>query len=147
MKYQKILTLLHNQTTQSSRFGTKNGVEINDDRPWTYDKKNLKFKTLMLNTNLCHFSDVYILVRGKVTAVGQGVNGTAIAADRNDKEVVFKNCAPFTSCISKINNAEADNAEDLDIVMPMFNSLEYRKIMQKHQLIYDNIVEMNQMIT
>ena len=97
MKYQKILSLLHNQTTQSSRFGTKNGVEINDDRPWTYDKKNLKFKTLMLNTNLCHFSDVYILVRGKVTAVWQGVNGTAIAADRNDKEVVFKNCAPFTS--------------------------------------------------
>ena len=101
----------------------------------------------MLNTNLCDFSDVYLLVRGKVTIVGQGVNGTAIAADRNDKEVVFKNCAPFTSCISKINNAEADNAEDLDIVMPMFNSLEYRKIMQKHQLIYDNIVEMNQMIT
>ena len=51
----------------------------------------------MLNTNLCDFSDVYLLVRGKVTIVGQGVNGTAIAADRNDKEVVFKNCAPFTS--------------------------------------------------
>ena len=101
----------------------------------------------MLNTNLCDFSDVYLLVRGKVTVVWQGVNGTAIAADRNDEEVVFKNCAPFTSCISKINNAEVDNAEDLDIVMPMFNLLEYRKIIQKHQLIYGNIVEMNQMIT
>ena len=110
-------------------------------------KKNLKFKTSMLNTNLCDFNDVYILVRGKVTVAGQGVNGTAIAADRNDKEAVFKNCALFTSCISKINNAEVDNAEDLDIVIPMLNLLEYRKIIQKHQLIYGNIVEMNQMIT
>ena len=65
----------------------------------------------MLNTVLCSYSDAYIPVEGKITVVGHG-------ADRNDKEVVFKNCAPFTSCISEINNAEVDNAAT---VMPMYD--------------------------
>ena len=70
----------------------------------------------MLNASLCSYSDAYIPVEGKITVVGHG-------ADRNDKEVVFKNCAPFTSCISEINNAEVDNT---DTVMPMYNVLEFK---------------------
>ena len=79
----------------------------------------------MVNGSLCGYSDAYILVEGRITAVGQGADDAAIAAGRNNKEVIFKNCALFIRCISKIYNAEVDNAEDLDIVMPMYNLLEY----------------------
>ena len=77
----------------------------------------------MLISSLCDYSDVYILVKGNVT-----VNNTAAAgADGNNtnKKVIFKNCAPFTNCISKINNTQIDNAEYIDIVMPMYNLIEY----------------------
>ena len=80
----------------------------------------------MLNASLCDYSDVYLLVEGRITVIGQGANNAEIGADRNNKEVVFQNCAPFIKCISKIN-AEVDNAEDLDIVIPMYNLLEYSK--------------------
>ena len=79
----------------------------------------------MLNASLCDQSDKYILLIRRITVVGQGANNAAIAADINDKEVVFKTCASFIKCIGKINNAEVDNAEGLDIVMPMYNLLEY----------------------
>ena len=79
----------------------------------------------MLNAILCVHSDAYILFEGVITIVGQGADDAAIAADRNDKKVVFKNCVPFMKCMSKINNAEVDNAEYLDIVMLMYNLFEY----------------------
>ena len=79
----------------------------------------------MLNAILCIHSDAYILFEGVITIVGQGADDAAIAADRNDKKVVFKNCVPFMKCMSKINNAEVDNAEYLDIVMLMYNLFEY----------------------
>ena len=106
------------------KFRIKNWVEVNDGRDGICDKKNIKFKTTMLNASLCDYSDAYILVEGKITVVGQGGYAAGIAADINNKEVVYKNCAPFIKCISKINNAEVDNAEDLDIVMPMYSLLE-----------------------
>ena len=128
MEHQKITNLFDNTSNQLSRFRTKNWVKINGDRNGTNDKKNLqKFKTAMLNTSLCDYSDAYILVEGRINAVGQGADAAATAADRNDKEVAFKNCAPFIECISKINNAEVDDAEDVDIVMPMYNLLEYNE--------------------
>ena len=77
----------------------------------------------MLKSSLCDYSDPYILVKGTIT-----VNNTAAAdADANDtnKKVIFKNCAPFTNCISEINNTQVDNAKDIDIVMPMYNLIEY----------------------
>ena len=86
--------MLDNTSNQPSKFRTINWVEINDDRNGVYDKKYLKFKTTMLNANLCDYSDAYILVEGRITVVGQGADDTAIAADRNNKKVVFKNCAP-----------------------------------------------------
>ena len=77
----------------------------------------------MLKSSLCDYSDAYILVKGTIS-----VNNTAAAgadANNTNKKVIFKNCAPFTNCISEINNAQVDNAKDIDIVMPMYNLIEY----------------------
>ena len=77
----------------------------------------------MLRSSLCDYSDAYILVKGNIS-----VNNTAVTAsdpNNRNKKVIFKNCAPFTNCISKINNTQTDNAEYVDIVMPMYNLIEY----------------------
>ena len=73
---------------------------------------------------LCN-SDACILVKGKITITGAGADAAARQADERDKGVAFKNCAPFTNCISEINNTQVDNAKDLDIVMPMYNLIQY----------------------
>ena len=78
----------------------------------------------MLRSDLCDFSDAYIVVKGDITLTK--TNGREIIDIRN-RFLAFKNNAPFTNCISKINNVLIDNAEDLDIVMPMYNLLEYSK--------------------
>ena len=77
----------------------------------------------MLRSNFCDYSDAYIFGKGSIT-----VNNTAGAgadANNTDKKVIFKNCAPFTNCISKINNTQIDNAEYIYIVMPVYNFIEY----------------------
>ena len=77
----------------------------------------------MLKSSLCDYSDAYILVKGTIT-----VNNTAATdtdANNTNKKVIFKNCASLTNCISEINNTQVDNAKDLDIVMPMYNLIEY----------------------
>ena len=79
----------------------------------------------MLQSSLCDYSDEYILVKGKITIAGAGVDAAARQADEKNKGVAFKNCAPFTNCISEINNTQIDNAKDIDIVMPMYNLIEY----------------------
>ena len=101
-------------------FRTKIWVEINDDIRGAYSpNKQIRFKTAMLRSSLCDYSDAYILAKGNIS-----VNNTAAAdaAENNtNKKVIFKNCAPFTNCISKINNTQIDNAECIDIVMLMYN--------------------------
>ena len=77
----------------------------------------------MLRSSLCDYSDAYIFVKGNVTV--NNTAGTGAAANNTNKKVAFKNCAPFTNCISKINNTQIDNAEYIDIVMPMYNLIEY----------------------
>ena len=72
----------------------------------------------MLISSLYDYSDAYILVKRNIS-----VNNTA--ANNTNKKVIFKNCAPFTNCISKINNTQIDNAEYIDIVIPMYNLIEY----------------------
>ena len=64
-------------------------------------------------------------VKGRITITGAGDDATARQADEREKGVTFKNCAPFTKCISRINNTDIDNAQDIDIVMPMYNLIEY----------------------
>ena len=65
------------------------------------------------------------MVKGTITIAGAGDGAAARQADERDKGVIFKNCAPFTNCISEINNTQVDNAKDIDIVMPMYNLIEY----------------------
>ena len=77
----------------------------------------------MLRSSLCDYSDAYILVKGNISVNNTAADGAA--ANNTNKKVIFKNCAPFTNCISKINNTQIDNAEYIDIVMPMYNLVEY----------------------
>ena len=117
-----------NKSNQPSKFRTKNWVEINDESRGTYNvNSQIKFKTTMLKSSLCDYSDTYILVKGTIKITGAGDNAAARQADERDKGVVFKNCAPFTNCISEINNTQVDNAKDIDIVMPMYNLIEYNR--------------------
>ena len=83
----------------------------------------LDFKISMLRSSLCDYSDAYILVKGNI-AVNNIAAGGAVANNTN-KKVILKNCASFTYCISKIINEQTDNAECIDIVMPMYNLIEY----------------------
>ena len=118
MGYQKKSNLLDDASNKISR--TKNWVEINDESKGTYDVGDeIKFKTTMLKSSLCDYSDAYIQARGTIT-----VNNTAAAdanANNTNKKVIFKNCASFTTCISQINNTDLDNAKYIDIVMPMYS--------------------------
>ena len=79
----------------------------------------------MLKSNLCDYSDAYILVKGRITITGAGDDDAARQADERDKSAAFKNCASFTNCISEINNTQVDNAKDIDIAMTMYNLIEY----------------------
>ena len=116
--------MIDDTSNQPSKFRTKNWVEINDESRGAYNVNSLiKFKTTMLKSSLCDYSDAYILVEGTVSA---NITAASDAAVNNDDEkVIFKNCAPFTNCISEINNTQVDNAKDIDIVMPMYNLIEY----------------------
>ena len=79
----------------------------------------------MLKASLCDYSGAYILVKGRLTITGAGDDAAERRADERNKGVIFKNCAPFTNCKSEINNTEIDNTENIDIVMPMCNLIEY----------------------
>ena len=138
MKYQKIINLLDNASNQPSKFRTKNCVEINDLSNETYNTSaQIKFKTTMLKSSFRDYSDTYTLIKGNKT-----VNNTAAAdADANNinRKVIFKNCAPFTDWISEISNTQVDNAKYIDIVIPMYNLIEYSDIIQKHLEAYGKI--------
>ena len=125
MEYQKIANLLDNETNQPSKFRTRNGVEINDELRGTYTDSDIKFKTTMLRSNFCDYADAYLLVKGTIAITGAGDDDAARRADERDKGITFKNCVPFTKYISRINNTDIDNAQDIDIVMPMYNLIEY----------------------
>ena len=125
MEYQNIANLLDNTSNQPSKFRTRNWVEINDESRGTYTSNDIKFKTTMLRSNLCDYADAYILVKGTITITGAGNDDATKRADERDKGVTFKNWAPFTKCINRINNTEIDNAKDIDIGMPMYNLIEY----------------------
>ena len=120
MEYQKIANLLNDGSNKP----TRNWVEINDDVRCIYTpNKQVRFKTSMLRSSLCDYIDAYILVKENITVNNTAANGAA--ANNTDKKVIFKNCAPFTNCIIKINSTQIDNAEYIDIVMLMYNLIEY----------------------
>ena len=124
MEYQKIANLIDDTSNQPFKFRTKNWVEINDESRGVYNvNSQIKFKTTMLKSSLCDYSDAYILVKGTISVNNTAAEGAA--ANNTNKKVIFKNCASFTNCISEINNVQIDNAKDIDIVLPMYNLIEY----------------------
>ena len=77
----------------------------------------------MLRSSLCDYSDAHILVKGNITVNNTPAQGAA--TNNTNNKVIMKNCAPFSNCISKINNTQVDNAKDIDIVvMRMYNLIE-----------------------
>ena len=125
MEYQKTANLLDTESNQPSKFRTRHWVEINDESRGTYTSIDIKFETTMLRSNLCDYAGAYILVKGTITITGAGDDDAAKRLDERKKCAIFKNCAPFTKCISRINNTDIYNAQDIDIVMPMYNLIEY----------------------
>ena len=122
--------MLDSASNKPSKFRTRNWVEINDNIRGAYSpNKQIRFKTAMLRSSLCDYSDAYILVKGNISVNNDA--GAGAAANNIGKKVIFKNCAPFTSCINKINNTQIDNAEYIDIVMSMYNLLDYSDICSK----------------
>ena len=126
MEYQKIANLIDDASSEPSKLRTKNWIEINDETGGTYKvNSQIKFKTTMPKSSLCDYSDAYTLVKRKITITRAGDDASARQADERDKGVALKNCAPFTICISEINYTKIDNAKYIDIVMPMYNLIEY----------------------
>ena len=131
MEYQKIVNFLSDNTSkqptnQPTKFRTKNWVKINDDARGTYNiNSQIKFKTSMLKSILCDYSDEYILVSGTITLARAGAQDVAKQLDERNKGVIFKKCIQFTGYINEINNTQIDNAKYLDVVMPMYNLFEY----------------------
>ena len=128
MEYQKIASLLQSTSDNLERefrtkFRTRNWVEINEDSRGTYTNADIEFKSTMLKSNLCDYADAHIF--GRIAITGTGDDAAARQLHERNKGVTFKNCAPCTKCISRINNTDIDNAQDIDIVMPMYNLIEY----------------------
>ena len=107
-----------------NKFRARHWVEIKDDIRGAYSaNKQIRFKIAMLRSSLCDYSDAYILVKGNVSFNKTAAAGAA--GNNAAKKVIFENCAPFINCISKINNIQIGNAEYIDIVVLMYNLIEY----------------------
>ena len=104
----------------------KKWIKVYDQSEKNYNpNREIRIKTSMLRPNLCNFSDAYIVVEGDITLEGDN------DANKRNKNLRFKNDTPFMNCISKINGIKIDNAEDLDVLMLMYNLLEYSKNYRK----------------
>ena len=128
MEFEKFLNLLDTTSDDKDlpRFVTKKWIEVYDQSEGNYNvNKEIRIKTSMLRSDLCDYSDAYIVVKGDITLEGDN------DANKRNKNLAFKNNAPFINCISKINGVKIDNAEDLDVVIPMYNLLEYSKNYRK----------------
>ena len=143
MEFQKITNFIDTNSGSKDlpKLVTKKWIEVYDQSEGNYHvNKEIRIKTSMLGSDLCDYSNAYIILKGTITIVRPN------DAKRN-KTVAFKNIAPFTNCISKINGVKIDNAGDLDVVMSMYNLPEYSKnYKKKQQVVYGIIIEMNQPI-
>ena len=107
---------------------------------------DIRFKTTVLKSSICEYSDAYSLIKGRITITGAGADAAERQADERDKGAVFKNCAAFINCKTEINNTEIDNVKDIDIVMSMYNLVEYRDNYSKTSGNYCSVTEISQMI-
>ena len=135
MEYDKINNLLlseDNESEKLSKFVTREYVIVNSLSNTYNENKSIRFKTPVLRPDLCDYCDPYILVKGTITITAPGVNNNANdIRDKRNRPVILKNNALFVSCITRINGELIEDADDLDIVMPMYNLLEYSKNYRK----------------
>ena len=123
MRTQKIVNLLNDTDNESSKFVTKKWYVIHDQNGVDYGERNengisIKFETKNIKSSLFNYLDAYVLVTGDIAV-------TDIDADTN---VAFKNCAPFTICVTHINDEQIDTAENPNIAMPVYTLIEYSEI-------------------
>ena len=135
METQKIAKLLNVSDSESSKFATRKWYVINDQNKTEYSEGNqndssTKFETKVIKSNLCDYSDAYFLVTGNTTVTG----GTA------NNNVAFKNCTP---CVTHINDEHIDTPENLDIIMPIYNLIEYSDNYSDTSEVYGGIKKMN----
>ena len=122
MEFNKINNLLGPAHDKVPRFITKKWIKVQSQSGNTYNtSKPIRFKTSMLRSDLCDYSDAYVWVKGTITVTNPNNNANF------DRRLTLKNNVQFISCVSKINGELVENAEYLDIVMPMYNLLEYSK--------------------
>ena len=140
MESQKIINLLDSSDNESQKFATKRWYIINDQNTGNNaygngeDGTTIKFETKIIKPNLCDYSGAYILVIGDI----QNKPANSVVA--------FKNCAPFRTCDLTINDEHVEKAEDLDIVMPMYNLLEYSDNYQIQEEVFISLKEMNHLM-
>ena len=132
MEYQKITNLLDTTFDNIPRFITKKWIDVHDQSGSAEDRykpsKQIRFKKSMWRSDLCDYSDSYIVVKGDITLPN---TQDSDFIDVRNRFLAFKNNAPFTDCISKMNGLSIDNAQNLDVVMPMYNLLQYSKNYRK----------------
>ena len=135
MEHDKINNLLLSEDNENevlSKFFTREYVRINSLLNTYNENKSIRFKTPMLRSSLCDYSDAYILVKGTITVTAPGVNNDENnIREKKNRPVILKNNAPFVSCITRINGELIEGANDLDIVMSMYNLLEYSRTIEK----------------
>ena len=120
METQKTVNLLNDSDNEPSKFAKRKWYVINDQNNGQYGRGNendaaIKFETKIIISNLCDYSDAYIVATGDIKVAG-------VAANTN---VAFKNCASCTRYVTYINDKHVETAENLDIIMPMYNIIEY----------------------
>ena len=116
MEHKNLLILNLLNEANDSKVVTRKWNTVNDNSKANYDVGDeITYYTEVLKSNLCDYSDAYILVSGDITIIGD-----------NELGVAFKNCAPFTICITDIDGMTIDDAENLDLVMQIYDSIEYR---------------------
>ena len=133
MEYDKINTLLLSEDNESEKlpkFVTREYVRVNSLLDTYNENKSIRFKTPMLRSNLCDYSDAYILVKSTITVNGV-LNGAENDITRRNRPLTLKNNAPFVSCITRINGKLIEDTDDIDIVIPKYNLLEYSKNYRK----------------
>ena len=115
METQKIINLLHDSSNEEPKFATKKWYVIDSQTTKREYKQGdtIKFETETIKSSLCNYSDAFFLVTGNKIVIAS--NGT---------DVAFKNCAPFSTCKTVINDVFIDGANHIYIAMPIYNLIE-----------------------
>ena len=135
MEYDKINNLLLSEDNENevlSNFFTREYVRVNSLLNTYNENESIRFKTPMLRSNLCDYSDAYILVKGTITVTApEANNGANNVRDKRNRPLTLKNNTPFVSCITRINGELIEDTNDLDIVIPIYKLLEYSENYRK----------------